>query len=150
MQMHELRHLLQRRPANRACGMVRDTSLAQQHGCILPSLRFVAAVAITRPPPLPQSLSHPLPPWNMQARGAPRRWRRGLKLDDAAHGGGDERRIRWRPGRRSGTPPTARLKRTAAATEVAAAARAMPPAAEATVAKLPAWAAEEPTAVRAA
>ena len=89
----------------RACGMVRNTSA--QHGCILPSLRFVAAVAITRPPPLPQSLSHPLPPWNMQARGVPRRWRRGLKLDDAAHGGGDERRIRWggRAGGRAPRPP---------------------------------------------
>ena len=34
-----------------------------------------------------------------QAHGVPRRWQRGLTLDDAAHGGGDERRIRWRPGR---------------------------------------------------
>ena len=29
-----------------------------------------------------------------QAHGMPRRWQRGLTLDDAAHGGADERRIR--------------------------------------------------------
>ena len=29
-----------------------------------------------------------------QAHGMPRRWQRGLTLDDAAHGGADEQRIR--------------------------------------------------------
>ena len=33
-----------------------------------------------------------------QAHKVPQRWWRGLQLGDAAHHGGDDRRIRWRPG----------------------------------------------------
>jgi len=49
-----------------------------------------------------------------QAHEVPRRCRRGLQRDDAAHGGGDDRGIRWRPspavGHRAATASGARAR----------------------------------------
>jgi hypothetical protein len=68
------------------------------HPCALSAPRILALLRLSdvHLTCLPTLLPACLRP---QAHGVPRRWQRGLTLDKDAHGGGDKRRIRWRPGR---------------------------------------------------